>query len=36
VKRDVEQVTYNQAKRVLGGTVAVVFYDTTNIEWFFG
>ncbi len=31
VKRNVEQVTYNQAKRVLGGTVAVVFYDTTTM-----
>ncbi len=24
---DVEQVTYEQTKRVLGGTAAVVFYD---------
>ncbi|MDY6002697.1 MAG: IS1634 family transposase, partial [Candidatus Cryptobacteroides sp.] len=31
VKRDVEQVTYNQAKRMLGGTVAVVFCDTTTM-----
>jgi len=31
VKHDVEQVTFNQTKRVLGGTVAVVFYDTTTM-----
>ena len=31
VKHDVEQVTYEQTKRVLGGTVAVVFYDTTTM-----
>lgn len=24
---DVEQVTYEQTKRVLGGTASVVFYD---------
>lgn len=30
-KHDVEQVTYEQTKRVLGGTVAVVFYDTTTM-----
>ncbi len=29
VKYDVEQVTYNHTKDVLGGEVAVVFYDTT-------
>ena len=27
VMHDVEQVTYEQTKRVLGGTAAVVFYD---------
>ena len=31
VKHDVEQVTYEQTKRVLGGTVAVVLYDTTTM-----
>lgn len=31
VKYEVEQVTYEQAKRVLGGTVDVVFYDTTTM-----
>lgn len=31
VKHDVEQVTYDQTRRVLGGTVAVVFYDTTTM-----
>ena len=31
VKHDVEQVTYEQTKRVLSGTVAVVFYDTTTM-----
>ena len=31
VKHDVEQVTFNQTKRVLGGTIAVVFYDTTTM-----
>lgn len=31
VKLDVEQVTYEQTKRVLGGTVAMVFYDTTTM-----
>ena len=31
VKHEVEQVTFNQTKKVLGGTVAVVFYDTTTM-----
>lgn len=31
VKHEVEQVTYNQALKVLGGTVSVVFYDTTTM-----
>ena len=31
VKHEVEQGTYEQAKRVLGGTVGVVFYDTTTM-----
>lgn len=31
VKHDVEQVTYSQTKKVLGGTVSVVFYDTTTM-----
>lgn len=31
VKHDVEQVTYEQTKRVLGDNVAVVFYDTTTM-----
>ncbi len=31
VKHDVEQVTYNHTKKVLGGKVAVVFYDTTTM-----
>jgi hypothetical protein len=31
VKHDVEQVTYNQTKKVLGGNIAVVFYDTTTM-----
>jgi len=31
VKHDVEQVTYDQTKTVLGGNVAVVFYDTTTM-----
>jgi len=31
VKHDVEHVTYEQTKRVLGGNVAVVFYDTTTM-----
>lgn len=29
--RDMELVTYEQTKRVLGGAVAVVFHDTTTI-----
>lgn len=31
IKHDVEQVTYNQTRKVLGGSVAVVFYDTTTM-----
>ena len=31
VKHDVERVTYEQTRRVLGGAVAVVFYDTTTM-----
>lgn len=31
VKRDVERVTYNHTKKVLGGNIAVVFYDTTTM-----
>ncbi len=31
VKHDVEQITYNQARKVLGGTISVVFYDTTTM-----
>ena len=31
VKHEVEQVTYNQALKVLGGAVSVVFYDTTTM-----
>lgn len=31
VKHDIEQVTYNQTKKVLGGCVAIVFYDTTTM-----
>lgn len=31
VKHDIEQVTYEQTKRVLGGTVTVIFYDTTTM-----
>lgn len=31
VKHDVEQVTFNQTRKVLGGSVAVVFYDTTTM-----
>ena len=31
VKHDVEQITYNQTKQVLGGTISVVFYDTTTM-----
>lgn len=31
VKHDIEQVTYNQTKKVLGGSVAIVFYDTTTM-----
>ncbi|MCQ2148239.1 MAG: IS1634 family transposase [Bacteroidales bacterium] len=31
VKREVERVTYEQTCRVLGGSVAVVFYDTTTM-----
>lgn len=30
-KHDVEQITYNQTKKVLGGTISVVFYDTTTM-----
>lgn len=31
VKHDVEQITYNQTRKVLGGKIAVVFYDTTTM-----
>jgi len=31
VKHDVEQVTYEHTNKVLGGRVAVVFYDTTTM-----
>lgn len=31
VKHDVEQITYNQTRKVLGGTISVVFYDTTTM-----
>lgn len=31
VKHDIEQVAYNQTKKVLGGSVAIVFYDTTTM-----
>lgn len=31
VKHEVEHVTYNQTRKVLGGSVAVVFYDTTTM-----
>ena len=31
VKHDVEKVTYNQTKKVLGGAITVVFYDTTTM-----
>ena len=31
VKHDVERVTYNHTKKVLGGDMAVVFYDTTTM-----
>ena len=31
VKHEVERVTYNQALKVLGGNISVVFYDTTTM-----
>lgn len=31
VKHDVEMVTYEQTRKVLGGQVSVVFYDTTTM-----
>lgn len=31
VKHEVERVTYEQTRRVLGGAVSVVFYDTTTM-----
>lgn len=31
VKYEVERITYEQTRRVLGGTVSVVFYDTTTM-----
>lgn len=31
VKHDVERVTYNQTKKVLGDAMTVVFYDTTTM-----
>ena len=31
VKHDVEDITYNQTRKAVGGSVAVVFYDTTTM-----
>ena len=31
VNHDIEQVTYNHTEKVLGGIVAIVFYDTTTM-----